>query len=167
MDLTNIKYAGEAVFLLGAAYRLLRWALGAVEEGDAPPSAYADYGAPVPPIPLPTLSAQPDPPVIGTSSAVGSAVGPTATQVSAVSHVTNGSTPPRVSHLANTLTIPLPPSLLGTLGMLAMQQQNVDAPPHPGDPALFPQTMLDAMTPEQRAQVISTLVKQRSGGGTR
>ena len=121
MDLTNIKYAGEAVFLLGVAYRLLRWALGAVEEGDAPPSAYADYGAPVPPIPLPTLSAQPDPPVIGTSSAVGSAVGPTATQVSAVSHVTNGSTPPRVSHLANTLTIPLPPSLLGTLGMLAMQ----------------------------------------------
>jgi len=37
----SLKYAGEALFLIGLAYRLLRWALSAVAEGDAPPSAYA------------------------------------------------------------------------------------------------------------------------------
>ena len=48
MDSTNIKYAGEAIFLVGVAYRLLRWALGAFVEGDAPPSAFNanDPGAP-------------------------------------------------------------------------------------------------------------------------
>ena len=57
-----------------------------------------------------------------------------------------------------------PTSLLSTLGTLAAKQQDPEAPPHAGDPALFPQSMLDAMTPEQQAQVISTLVKQRAGG---
>jgi hypothetical protein len=37
------------------------------------------------------------------------------------------------------------------------------APPLPGDPALFPPEMLAAMTPEQRAHVMETLAKQRSG----
>ena len=36
----QLKYAGEAVFLVGIAYRLLRWALGAVREGDVAPSAF-------------------------------------------------------------------------------------------------------------------------------
>ena len=38
----SLKYGGEAVFFLGAAFRLLRWAWGAVSEGDAPPSAFVD-----------------------------------------------------------------------------------------------------------------------------
>jgi hypothetical protein len=36
----NLKYAGEAVFFLGIAFRLMRWIWSAVSEGDAPPSAY-------------------------------------------------------------------------------------------------------------------------------
>jgi hypothetical protein len=43
----SLKYGGEAVFFLGAAFRLLRWAWGAISEGDAPPSAFVDM--PVPP----------------------------------------------------------------------------------------------------------------------
>lgn len=35
----NLKYLGEAIFLVALAFRLLRWAWGAVAEGDAPPSA--------------------------------------------------------------------------------------------------------------------------------
>jgi hypothetical protein len=37
----QLKYAGEAICLVGIAFRLLRWAFDAVREGDAPPSAYA------------------------------------------------------------------------------------------------------------------------------
>jgi hypothetical protein len=37
----NLKYGGEALFLAVLAFRLLRWAWGAVSEGDAPPSADA------------------------------------------------------------------------------------------------------------------------------
>ncbi len=37
----QLKYAGEAIFLVGIAFRLLRWAFDAVREGDAPPSAYS------------------------------------------------------------------------------------------------------------------------------
>lgn len=36
----QLKYAGEAIFLVGIAFRLLRWAFDAVRDGDAPPSAY-------------------------------------------------------------------------------------------------------------------------------
>jgi hypothetical protein len=36
----NLKYAGEAVFFLGIAFRMMRWIWSAVSEGDAPPSAY-------------------------------------------------------------------------------------------------------------------------------
>jgi len=35
----QLKYGGEAVFLVGIAYRLLRWAFNAVREGDVAPSA--------------------------------------------------------------------------------------------------------------------------------
>lgn len=37
----QLKYAGEAIVLVGIAFRLLRWAFDAVREGDAPPSAYS------------------------------------------------------------------------------------------------------------------------------
>lgn len=32
----NLKYGGEALFLVGTSLKLLRWAMGAVEDGDAP-----------------------------------------------------------------------------------------------------------------------------------
>jgi hypothetical protein len=155
MDLTNIKYAGEAVFLLGVAYRLLRWAFGAFAEGDAPPSAYADYGAPVP-RPIPPFPS-PGSPAALTIDDSAAAAAPTAGQPAP--HQTTGFRQVTIG-LAN----PSPsPFLLSTLGRLAMSQRDPEAPPHPGDPALFSQSMLDAMTPEQRAQVLSTLAKERSG----
>lgn len=149
MDFSHLKYAGEAVFLLGAAFRLLHWVFGALADGDAPPSAYADYGAPVAPPPLSPLSDGSLTPLAVNNVTT---LGPTA------SH----STP----HTATVLTqvAMQPASLLSTLGMLAAKQRDPEAPPNAGDPALFPQSMLDAMTPEQQAQVISTLVKQRAGG---
>jgi hypothetical protein len=115
----NLKYAGEGIFLLGVAFRLLRWALGAVVEGDAPPSAYAA---------LPTTQGQTHP------------QGP-------------------AERIASTLMATPPsdgPSAWYRAGM-------TDAPPLPGDPALFPPEMLAAMTPEQRAHVLESLAKQRGG----
>ena len=158
MDFSHLKYVGEAIFLLGAAFRLLHWAVSALAEGDAPPSAYADYGAPAA---LPPLSPLSDgsltPSALDNAVATGSAVGGHTPQTATV-----------LTHVATELMAPVPPtSLLSTLGMLATKQQDPEAPPHAGDPALFPQAMLDAMTPEQQAQVISTLVKQRSGGTVR
>ena len=38
----QLEYAGEAVVLVGIAFRLLRWAFDAAREGDAPPSAPID-----------------------------------------------------------------------------------------------------------------------------
>lgn len=37
----SLKYSGEALCLALIGFRLLRWAWGAVSEGDAPPSADA------------------------------------------------------------------------------------------------------------------------------
>jgi hypothetical protein len=41
----ELKYGGEALTLAWLGFRLLRWAWGAVEEGDAPPGA--EMGDPV------------------------------------------------------------------------------------------------------------------------
>jgi hypothetical protein len=155
MDFSHLKYAGEAIFLLGAAFRLLHWAVSALAEGDAPPSASIDYSTPAAPSLLsPLFPGATGPSGVDSTSTTGAIVSP---------HVPAKAS--ALTHIGATLMAPVPPtSLLSTLGMLAAKQQDPEAPPHAGDPVLFPQSMLDAMTPEQQAQVISTLVKQRSGG---
>jgi len=117
----NLKYAGEGIFLLGIAYRLLRWALGAVMEGDAPPSAYA---------------------AMPTTGVAGHPTRP-------------------AEQIARTLMAEAPEAQIGQSAWF--RAGNLDAPPLPGDPALFPPEMLAAMTPEQRAHVLETLAKQRPG----
>jgi hypothetical protein len=158
MDFSHLKYAGEAVFLLGAALRLLHWAFGAVAEGDAPPSAYVDSGAPAAPPPLtPLANGSVAPSAVNGPATPGSTAGPSIPPTSTV-----------LTQVATELMTPVPStSLLSTLGMLATKQRDPDAPPDAGDPALFPQSMLDAMTPDQRAKVVSTLVKQHGGGSSR
>jgi hypothetical protein len=42
-----------------------------------------------------------------------------------------------------------------------------EAPPAPGDPNLFPQSMLEAMNPAQRAQVQASLMQQRAARSRR
>ena len=59
---------------------------------------------------------------------------------------------------------PSDPLGLRSLGILGAASKDMERPPGAGDPALFPKAMLDAMTPEQRAQVLGTLAKQRAGG---
>ena len=118
----NLKYAGEGIFFLGVAYRLLAWALGAVREGDAPPSAF-----------------------VATPSALGlEGLGP----VAQANHTGHDIDPGREA-----------------VDPTAWYQspRDPDAPPGPGNAALFPPEMLAAMTPEQRESVLNTLAK-RSGG---
>jgi hypothetical protein len=140
VNLINLKYAAEAIFLLGIAFRLLRWVAGALAEGDAPPSAFVDE--------QPVAAYRPP-------SGQPLTIGLTSTNRPPISQ------PALLPQL--TITTATPPSLLGTLENLAAQAREDAVPPHAGDPALFPQAMLDAMTPEQRAQVLNTLVKQRAG----
>jgi hypothetical protein len=114
----NLKYGGEAMFFLGIAYRLVRWIVGAVAEGDAPPSAFPSAV----------------PPAAGSAAAIAGQVGATLMS-EPQAH------PPTLPDWARS----------GGLG----------GPPSLGDPALFPPEMLAAMTPEQQAKVIETLLKQR------
>jgi hypothetical protein len=151
MNLFNLKYGAEAIFLLGIAYRLLRWVVGALAEGDAPPSAYVadDALAPRALVAIPRVGA-----TLTLSSTAGTHASPT-------------QAPPQSPPLLQlTLGSPTPtqPPLLTALERLASQPHDLQAPPHAGDPALFPQAMLDAMTPDQRAQVLNTLLKQRTSG---
>ena len=146
MNLINLKYWAEAVFLLGVAFRLLRWALSALADGDAPPSAFVDDGIRRQSLELTLTSSRRVEPTTGSS--------PSSTRVSRSSLATP------LLIMSDTMSRPL---ALGALGKLGAASENLVPPPRPGDPALFPQAMLDAMTPEQRAQVLGTLAKQRTG----
>jgi|SRR5579862_2979013 len=117
----SLKYGGEAMFFLGVAYRLVRWIVGAVAEGDAPPSAFEAT------LPLPAT---------GSTGAIARQIGG-ALMSEPQSHS------PTLPEWARSSSIGGPPAL--------------------GDPALFPPEMLAAMTPEQRAKVLETLLKQRAG----
>ena len=161
MDL-NLKYAGEAVFFLGVAYRLLRWVAGAFLEGDLPPSAF-----PV----APTMRAGQG--LAGTAEQVahtlmaqprGEAGVPTAW-----ARTGNLEAPPLPGDPAlfppEMLAAMTPEQRAHVMDSLAKQRTSV-APPTPVDPALFPSEMLGAMTPEQRAHVMDTLAKQRANANT-
>lgn len=112
----NLKYLGEAIFLIGIAFRLLRWAWSAVQEGDAPPSASPDVTASV-----------------------------------------GGALPPKgVGQQVATLLDSGP----GAVGGLAPSWGTHD-PATASNADLFPPAMLAAMTPEQRAAVLETLVKEQ------
>jgi hypothetical protein len=132
MDPTQLKYAGEAIFLLGVAYRLLRWALGAFEEGDAPPSAFNSSEG-IAPTNLATLLTTP----VSQLSPTG--LNPGGAQLSPTTFFTFKSSSP---------------SLVAKFTSSATQAQGLGEVPLAG---LFPQSMLDAMTPEQRAMVQATL----------
>jgi hypothetical protein len=72
----NLKYAGEAVFFLGAAFRLLRWAMSAVSEGDAPPSAFVSV--PSAPGAHPPLGGSPERVASALATPIGAESDPTA-----------------------------------------------------------------------------------------
>lgn len=121
----NLKYAGEAVFLVGAAYRLLHWALGAVDEGDVAPNAFTAA----------IRRRQPVPSIIADAAAEPS-----------MAPITDGH--------GNTI---------GAVMMHSVQEsQDSQALPGPGDPAIFPPAIWDALTPDQRVKLMESLMKQRA-----
>lgn len=48
VEILNLKYGSTALFLLGVSYRLMRWAIGAIDEPDAPPSTAVDTSSALP-----------------------------------------------------------------------------------------------------------------------
>ena len=173
MDSTQLKYAGEAICLVGIAFRLLRWAFDAVREGDAAPSATD----------MTVAGSQPQ--------GVGSAL---SALLSAIPGVQVGGPQVKTTKFSNTYVIPLsgsgspqlPPELAAQLTP-EMRAKVLDAltkaepgsaPVHvssvktsfathlgstPGiNPDLFPAEMLAAMTPEQRAKVLETLANPQA-----
>ncbi len=148
MNPINLKYGAEALFFIGVAFRLLRWALGALAEGDAPPSAYADDGGlrSRPSLQLTLSGLQSIDPTKAT--AAGAFPGQSSSALRITTEVGG--------------TLPSAPLGLRALGIAGGASKDIERPPRAGDPALFPQAMLDAMTPEQRAQVLGSLAKQRA-----
>lgn len=134
---SHLKYAGEALFLVGAAYKLVRWAVGAVVEGDVPPSL---------------VTGRPD---------------------DARDHIAGGLKTPQM--VAQALMAPLEGhESHGVLDPYLYRTDFASTAPGPGDPDLFPPEMLNAMTPQQRAKIMESLIKTagrevgaRDGGVTR
>lgn len=89
----SLKYSGEALCLALIGFRLLRWAWGAVSEGDAPPSA--DEASPA------TIGAL----LMGSEDALGArhGVGPTGDPAFFPPEVWAAMTPEQRAHVLETL----------------------------------------------------------------
>ena len=166
----QFKYAGEAIFLVGIAFRLLRWAYGAIQEGDAPPSA-SDL----------TLSGNAPP--AGAVSALSALMGGDPgvnVKTSLFSKKFNivmppGGSPELPPEVAAQLTPELRAKVVEAMAKIQPGTSPVQFTTQTSltthlnttsgiNPDLFPPEMLAAMTPEQRAKVMETLTKQVNGG---
>jgi hypothetical protein len=138
VEIPNLEYGGTALFLLGMSYRLMRWVIGTIEDDDAPPGTVID-----------TSSALPNGrPLIakGLASVVGSA------------------SPGRSTDHAPT---PFDSAVTERTSASPWVATDPEAPPGPGDPNLFPESMLEAMSPAQHAHVESSLMQQRTARSRR
>jgi hypothetical protein len=138
VEIPNLKYGGTALFLLGMSYRLMRWVIGTIQEDDAPPGTVVD-----------TSSALPD-----GHSLVANGLASAARSASA-------------ARAAQSVSTPFDSAVAEQTSASSWAANNPEAPPAPGDPNLFPQSMLDAMNPGQRAQVEASLLQQRAARSRR
>jgi hypothetical protein len=127
VEIPNLKYSGTALFFLGVSYRLMRWAIAAIDEPDAPPSTTIDTSS-VLPGGRPLI-------MNGLQSATKS---------------------------AQRVPSPFDNAIAERTSTSPWAANDPEAPLAPGDPKLFPQAMLDAMNPEQRARVEASLRQQRA-----
>ena len=168
----QLKYAGEAICLVGIAFRLLRWAFDAVREGDAAPSAYpADL----------TLPGSASPQGVGAALSTLVSGGP-GLHVNSMTFsnkfnipLSPSGSPELPPELAAQLTPDLRAKVLESLAKMQAGSPslhfaaNTSFTTHLGststiNPDLFPPEMLAAMTPEQRAKVLEAAAMQAKKG---
>jgi hypothetical protein len=138
VEIPNLEYGGTALFLLRMSYRLMRWVVGTIEEDNAPPGTVVD-----------TSSALPDGHSLiatGLASAVRSA---------------------SAARSADSAPTPFDSAVTERTSASPWTANDPEAPPEPGDPNLFPQSMLEAMSPAQHAQVEDSLMRQRAARSRR
>ena len=138
MEIPNLEYGGTALFLLGMSYRLMRWVIGTIEEDDAPLGA-----------------------VVDTSSALPDGHSLTANGLASAARSASG------ARSAASVPTPFDSAVIERTGTSPWSAKDPEAPPAPGDPNLFPQSMLEAMNPLQRAQVEASLTQQRTARSRR
>jgi hypothetical protein len=138
VDIPNLEYGGTALFLLGMSYRLMRWVIGTIEEDDAPLGTVVD-----------TSSALPN----GHSLIVNGLV--------------SAGRPASAGGPTDSAPTPFDSAVTEQASASPWAANDPEAPPGPGDANLFPQSMLEAMSPAQRAQVENSLRQQRAARSRR